>query len=607
MPVSSTADQGDVAAAIGSELLTGPAARTWRAAHAFSGLSSRLILSYVERDGGRRAVEELLARSGMATRAADLRNENSWFSFEEKIRLWDAAAEVTGDQRIAERVGESALDFSVALGLKRALRALGSPDFVYRNVARANSKFNWAHDLTVDLSEPGHLRLSYRDVSGVGYHHYDCDYTTGLLRTVPQLFGYPPARVSHQACGVRGSDHCQFDVQWVGGMRRITRPTLLATGGGTALAALAALFDPSLVWLGASLGAGAAALGGLRAAAFMRRRIDALQTRVRDQDLQAEAQLASLAALSSELRLGDVLDRITTSASSAVGGAQFALLIADTGEMRADRHSGLPPDSLWRLERWAQDSAELLESGSIVVDDLASVPALAELTIEQRLPLGSACAAPLMFRDRLLGALVALAPGANVFLPQDVQALETYAGHAAIAFSNARLVEQLEREAAEDPLTGLANKRRFELACAAELSRAAREGSSVAIVALDVDHFKEVNDRYQHTFGDHVLVAVAGAVRTAVRTYDTVARVGGDEFVILLPGATVEDAGKVADRARALIAEIELPEGRLSCSAGVAALSGEELQDGEIRDAADRALYAAKRGGRDRTEVAGPH
>ena len=68
------------------------------------------------------------------------------------------------------------------------------------------------------------MRLSYHDLAGVGYHHYDCDYTIGLLRTVPQLFGLPPARVAHSVCGARGDDHCQFDVQWVGGMESIKAP-----------------------------------------------------------------------------------------------------------------------------------------------------------------------------------------------------------------------------------------------------------------------------------------------------------------------------------------------------------------------------------------------
>ncbi len=581
-----------------------PARASWRRSRACSGLTTRLILSYVEREVGRPAVDELLRRTGMAEREAELRDESKWFSFDEKVSLLQAAVDVTGDDRAAERIGESALEFSIGLAIKRALRALGSPDFVYRNVARANSKFNWAHEMDMVVSEPGHLRLSYRDVSGVGYHPYDCQYTTGLLRTVPQLFGYPPARVSHQFCGAVSADHCQFDVQWVGGVRPNTRPLLLAGASGTLFAGAGFLFDPLLMLIGAGLAIGSAAVAAVQGTVFMRRRIAALETRVRDQELQVEAQLASLAALSSELRLDEVLDAVTASASTSVGGAEFALLIAESGQMRADRHSGLSPDSLWRLERWVQESAQLLTEGSIVIDDLGSVPSLAELTIESELPVGSACAAPLIFKDRLLGALVALAPGANVFLPQDVRALGACAAHAAIALSNARLVEQLEREASEDPLTGLANKRSFELAYSAEVNRATREGGSTAIVTLDIDHFKRINDRYHHSFGDQVLVAVANAVRGAVREYDTVARVGGDEFVVLLPATTAEDAELVAERARALVSEIDLPEGTLSCSAGVAALPAGDPAGEGILDAADAALYEAKRQGRDRTRLA---
>jgi len=314
-----------------------------------------------------------------------------------------------------------------------------------------------------------------------------------------------------------------------------------------------------------------------------------------------------LGALSSELGLDEVLDAITTGASSAVGGAQFALLVAEAERMRADRHSGLSADSLWRLEHWAQESHRQLNEGPIVIDDLTTVPSLAELTLDRPLPLGSVCAAPLIFRDRLLGALVALAPGTEMFLPQDVMSLETYATHAAIALSNARLVGHLEREAAEDPLTGLANKRSFELAYTAELNRAFRDGDSIAVITLDVDRFKDINDRYHHSFGDQVLVAVAGAVRTAVRSYDTVARIGGDEFVVLLPGASAEQASIVAERARAQVAEIDLPVGKLSCSAGIAAVKGDDLNASQILDAADAALFTAKRLGRDRIELAGVH
>ena len=577
----------------------------WRRNRAGSGVTTRLTLSYLERRAGRKAVDQVLARAGLSDREHELRDENSWFSFDEKIALWAAAEEITADRRIAERIGESALEFSVALSLKHALRALGSPDFVYRNVPRANGKFNCAHSLEVTERGPGHVRLAYRDISGVGYHRYDCDYTIGLLRTVPQLFGLPPADVAHAVCGARGDDRCEFDVQWVGGMESIKRTTTLAGLAAAVLVAVGAFTNPLLVAAGLALGAGAAGIAGARVAVFMRRRIAALEHVVRDQRLAAEGQLSSLAALSSELRLGEVLDRIVASASSAIAGAQFALLITDLAGTRTIRHTDLPPESLRRLERWADgDSHPVPSRGSVVIDDLGRVEALSGLLDEQGHPLGSACAAPLVFGDRVLGVLVALAPGATVFLPQDVQALETYAGHAAIALSNARLVEQLEREAATDPLTGLANKRAFELAYGAELSRAARRDNPVALVLIDIDHFKGVNDTFGHPFGDEVLVAVAKALRTAVRAHDTVARLGGEEFAMLVADADLKDAHEIAERARALIADIEIPGSTLSSSAGAAATSAGPERSGELFEAADRALYEAKRLGRGRTELA---
>jgi diguanylate cyclase (GGDEF)-like protein len=374
---------------------------------------------------------------------------------------------------------------------------------------------------------------------------------------------------------------------------------------GVLMVGIGAFVDPAVALAGGGLVVLSAGVGAVRTYVFMNRRIEALEARVRDQDAAAEAQLSSLATLSSDLRLDEVLPRIMASASSAIGGAEFALLIAEPGGMRAGRHSGLPSAALRALEEWAQAEHKTITAGPLVIDDLAAAPALDALARTRELPLGSACAVPLVFGDRLLGVLIALAPGAGVFLASDIRALETYGRHAAIALSNARLVDQLERRAAEDPLTGLANKRALQLACEAEISRAAREGSCLALVVLDLDHFKQVNDRHGHPYGDEVLVAVANALRTAVRGHDTLARFGGEEFVILLPGATAEEAGRVADRARTMIAEIDLPQGRLSSSAGVVSASGGTAVgwDG-LFDAADRALYQAKRLGRGRTEMA---
>jgi diguanylate cyclase (GGDEF)-like protein len=123
-------------------------------------------------------------------------------------------------------------------------------------------------------------------------------------------------------------------------------------------------------------------------------------------------------------------------------------------------------------------------------------------------------------------------------------------------------------------------------------------------VILDIDHFKEINDTFGHPFGDEVLVAVAKALRSAVRTHDTVARLGGEEFALLVPDADVEGAREIAERARGLIADVELPGMTLSSSAGAAATNAGPERSGDLFDAADRALYDAKRLGRDRTEVA---
>ncbi len=165
------------------------AASEWRREHAGSGLTSRLILTYVAREAGGQAVERVLARAGLAHEAERLRDESTWFSYETKLALWTAAEEVLNDPQVAEHVGAAALDLSVAMGLKRTLRALGTPGFVYGSVVRANAKFNWAHQLEVIEKDNARVRMRYRDMCGVGYHHYDCEYTKGLLATVPQLFG----------------------------------------------------------------------------------------------------------------------------------------------------------------------------------------------------------------------------------------------------------------------------------------------------------------------------------------------------------------------------------------------------------------------------------
>jgi diguanylate cyclase (GGDEF)-like protein len=573
----------------------------WRAEHACSGLTSRLILTYVEREAGGHAVLRMLEHAGLSGAEERLRDENGWFSYETKVALWRAAELVLGDPAVARHAGEAALDLSVAMGLKRALRALGTPSFVYANVARANAKFNWAHELVVVERGSDFARLRYTDLAGVGYHRYDCEYTQGLLATVPQLFGLPPARVKHEVCGGRGAAGCEFDVRWTAGVQLVRRAAVGLAGACAAMAGAGALL-PELIPAAAGLFVVGELALAARAFGYMKRRLRVLELRVREQDDGAARLLSSLGALASDLRLDEVLDQITAKAQTAVGGKQFALLLSDGDRERANRHSGVPARALAALESWTTAHRGALgERGTVIVDDLAADPILAVLAQDQRVRFGSICAAPLVLRDEPIGVLVALAHGSTVFLPDDAAALSAYAGHAAIALSNARLVERLARQAAEDPLTGLANQRAFREACASEFSRAARVAESVSIVMLDLDRFKAINDEHGHTYGDQVLLAVADALRGSIRTHDTAARLGGEEFAMLLSGTDADSALEIAERVRSSIADIPVVGPRLSCSAGVATATPPALAPADLLEQADHALYEAKRLGRDRT------
>ena len=183
----------------------------------------------------------------------------------------------------------------------------------------------------------------------------------------------------------------------------------------------------------------------------------------------------------------------------------------------------------------------------------------------------------------------------------------------ALAARNERLLAKLEEEARIDPLTGLLNRRGLDERLTAELSRAERDGSPLGAVAFDLDHFKRVNDEHGHEIGDRVLSWLGTLLKEQARGVDVIARVGGEEFVVLLPRADADAAHIFAERVRCAVATAGPASGRgrmgvsdtllLTVSAG--ATSADAPVDGPaLLTAADQALYAAKRGGRNRTEHA---
>ncbi len=160
---------------------------------------------------------------------------------------------------------------------------------------------------------------------------------------------------------------------------------------------------------------------------------------------------------------------------------------------------------------------------------------------------------------------------------------------------------RLRRLAATDALTGLINHRGFHERLAGELDRAQENGRPLALVAIDLDNFKPINDTHGHPYGDRILKAVGDALAETVRSTDTAARVGGEEFALILPGADAGTSFAVAERAREKIAGIPVEGFELSCSAGIAAFPKDAEDPSTLCQLADSALYWAKRGGKRRT------
>jgi diguanylate cyclase len=217
-----------------------------------------------------------------------------------------------------------------------------------------------------------------------------------------------------------------------------------------------------------------------------------------------------------------------------------------------------------------------------------------------RLP-ASAVADPTPLR---LEAALSLLQQADVSLPPDVD-LQSPAGLQA-------LVDALCKLSSRDALTGLANRRQFELALAAEMDRVARAGEEALLLMLDIDHFKRVNDTHGHPAGDAVIRAVARALTESVRPMDTPARIGGEEFAVILPSCKPADGMRVAERIRGRIESeaIEAAPGlvlRVTVSIGGAFAAPWVRSTAALWiERADQKLYSAKGSGRNCTHLETP-
>ncbi|WP_432834770.1 diguanylate cyclase [Dactylosporangium sp. CA-092794] len=205
--------------------------------------------------------------------------------------------------------------------------------------------------------------------------------------------------------------------------------------------------------------------------------------------------------------------------------------------------------------------------------------------------------------------------GFDEFDDADLITLRTFAGQAAVAVDNVRVHEEAQRLSLTDPLTGLSNYRYLRESLRREVERASRFGRTLAVLALDLDHFKEVNDSYGHAAGDAVLAEFARRLRAEIREVDFAFRQGGEEFVVLLPETDATGAAVLAERLgvavrRSPVIVVSSTAGQpprripVTVSIGIAVFPQHGATGAAVLEAADDALYAAKAGGRDAYRLA---
>ena len=244
----------------------------------------------------------------------------------------------------------------------------------------------------------------------------------------------------------------------------------------------------------------------------------------------------------------------------------------------------------------------LATNAPVLVRDVQSAASYIPGFVETR----SELVLPLISFGEAIGVLTLESAQVNGFQPADISALESVADICAAAIQNANYVEQVRQLAYRDGLTGVFNRRYFESRILEEIERANRYDSPLALIMIDIDEFKPLNDDFGHLVGDEVLKQVSTIFLQQTRKVDMVCRYGGDEFAIILPETTAPNAMAVAEKLLRVVAEARFPgvSRPVSLSAGIAELPLHGRTRNELVKVADRALYSAKQAGRNRVVLA---
>src|SRR5919199_316095 len=226
-------------------------------------------------------------------------------------------------------------------------------------------------------------------------------------------------------------------------------------------------------------------------------------------------------------------------------------------------------------------------------------------------PAGEFLCVPMMVEGTVLGLLYLSSLERGRLSEAKQKLAVTVAEHLTLAISNLKLRETLKHESIHDPLTGLFNRRYMEESLKREIYRARRQGQPVGVIMIDIDHFKQFNDSFGHEAGDRVLQELASFLQSNIRSSDIACRYGGEELLLILPDADLAVTRQRAEHLREGVKHLQVPYHHqtldtITISLGVACFPEQGLTGETVIQAADRALYQAKRLGRDRVAVADP-
>lgn len=671
-----------------------------------AGTTMCLTVRYVRGHAGEDGVRRMLALAGEDRSAAELEDEQPWSTYEQKIALWEAAAEVLDDPLVSRHIGQSALEHRVGAGLRVLLRTLGSPGRVLSNIAKACPKFSTV--ATMEALQVGNTGavVTYELHAHKQPHVLDCECNIGLISVIGPLFGIPPLTVEHPECQVRGAPRCRYEVSWAARSRlpwrnRIGRAHLeeqlsavtaqldslqstaadlvsssdvdallsrIVARAGVAISATRFLLavratDDSPLRIHADGYASdeeaeraghellALATGGDVTTRIV---IDVVSSRrtygrlaayydghtffPEERKLLASYARSAAAALDAATALDAARQRGAT-ASALLGLARALADVSSAGQVAQKLAEAMPPvvgshagvvllfdpqeGTLAVRGRYGWSTAvherlgtlALRASDSEGVERLVTSPTPVFARVEDiaddfvrnavsMLEVEAVASVPIVQHGELLGLAVAGFREADIpaVLAPVLERTAGVADHAATALQNARLLERISHQALHDPLTSLPNRALFEERVSSALARAGRDGTRPALLFVDLDRFKRINDSLGHEHGDRLLQRIATRLMDAIRAGDEFARVGGDEFAVLLHDVDHASALRLAERIRGLLGEPVDLDGEtvvVSASIGVSMFPEDGRTYDELLRRADFAMYDAKAHGRD--------